>query len=272
LSTGEISLADKIGEDGRRPATAGQKVRVIDLPADAGSGLGIFDKLDGLEDGRSFADYLKQASATYYGTASRAFLEKIVADFEGVKEAIVQYREDFLRENCPPEVDGQVKRVAARFALIAAAGELATAAGITGWDKDEAARSAAVCFRAWLVKRGGTGRAEIESAITQIRKFFELHGESRFTPWDADPEDRATINRAGFRRRSDEGGTDFFVLPEVYKTELCIAFEAEAVAQALVELGLLIPGRDGRTSSTHKPKALGKAVRLYHFRAEILGE
>jgi uncharacterized protein (DUF927 family) len=38
ISSGEISLADKLGEDGRNGrAAAGQQVRVIDIPADAGA-------------------------------------------------------------------------------------------------------------------------------------------------------------------------------------------------------------------------------------------
>ena len=49
LSTGEIGLADKIGEDprSRKRLMAGQEVRVIDLPADAGAGLGLFEELHG---------------------------------------------------------------------------------------------------------------------------------------------------------------------------------------------------------------------------------
>lgn len=50
LSTGEISLGDKLAEDGRR-VTAGQQVRVIDLQADAGAGLGLFETLHGARDG-----------------------------------------------------------------------------------------------------------------------------------------------------------------------------------------------------------------------------
>ena len=41
LSTGEVSLADKMLEAGRR-ARAGQEVRLADIPADAGAGMGIF--------------------------------------------------------------------------------------------------------------------------------------------------------------------------------------------------------------------------------------
>src|SRR5437773_8552249 len=44
LSTGELSLADKMNEAGQR-ARAGQETRLVDVPADAGSGLGLFEKL-----------------------------------------------------------------------------------------------------------------------------------------------------------------------------------------------------------------------------------
>ncbi len=48
LSSGEISLADKIAEDGRgRRIAAGQEVRIVDIAADAGAGLGIFENLHG---------------------------------------------------------------------------------------------------------------------------------------------------------------------------------------------------------------------------------
>jgi uncharacterized protein (DUF927 family) len=42
LSSGEISLEQKVQEDGRR-YMAGQAVRIITLPADAGAGLGLFE-------------------------------------------------------------------------------------------------------------------------------------------------------------------------------------------------------------------------------------
>lgn len=44
LSTAEITLAEHVASSGRR-AMAGQEIRMIDIPADAGKGLGIFDTL-----------------------------------------------------------------------------------------------------------------------------------------------------------------------------------------------------------------------------------
>ena len=80
LSTGEVSLAEKIAEDGRGHAKAGQGVRVVDIPADAGVGLGLFENLHGCESADRFARKLKEGAGNYYGTPLRAFLQKFVAD------------------------------------------------------------------------------------------------------------------------------------------------------------------------------------------------
>ena len=51
LSTGEIGLQAKLNEKGKN-TTAGQSVRFIEIPADSGKGLGIFDTLHHFESGR----------------------------------------------------------------------------------------------------------------------------------------------------------------------------------------------------------------------------
>lgn len=76
LSTGEVGLAEKIREEGGR-VKAGQSVRLIDVPADAGAGLGIFEELHGFSSPQVFADALKQAAATDYGHAARDFIGKV---------------------------------------------------------------------------------------------------------------------------------------------------------------------------------------------------
>ena len=88
----------------------------------------------------------------------------------------------------------QVKRAAARFGLVAAAGELAAVMGILPWPGNESIKAAEACFKDWLEQRGGSGAAELEAGIAQVRLFFEQHGESRFTPWDEVHPERKTIN------------------------------------------------------------------------------
>jgi hypothetical protein len=59
-----------------------------------------------------------------------------------------------LGQFCVEGGEGQEKRAAARFALIALAGELATEYGITGWPEGAAIEAAAAGFEAWRAERG----------------------------------------------------------------------------------------------------------------------
>lgn len=124
LSTGEIGIADKIAEDGRR-ATAGQQVRIADLVADAGAGLGIFENLHGYSRPSDFADAIKEAAARHYGHAARTFLRHLTASIDGTRDIVRDFIATFGQRVCPANADGQVRRVARRFGMVAAAGELA---------------------------------------------------------------------------------------------------------------------------------------------------
>lgn len=56
-------------------------------------------------------------------------------------------------------------RVVDRFALLAVAGELATEAGITGWEPGEAECAARKCLDAWIQDRGHTANQEDADAL-----------------------------------------------------------------------------------------------------------
>src|SRR6266446_4954990 len=62
LSSGELSLADKMAEAGKR-VRAGQEVRLVDVPADAGAGMGIFEDLHGAASPGELAEILRNATA-----------------------------------------------------------------------------------------------------------------------------------------------------------------------------------------------------------------
>ena len=162
---------------------AGQEVRLVDVPADAGAGYGLFEDLHGAEGSKAFADQLREATTRNYGHAGRAFVTALCQDrVENVTTA-QQLRDGFVAQQVPDGASGQVYRVAQRFGLIGAAGELATAARITGWPKGAALEAAARCFHDWLRQRGGVGNAEETRTLSQVRLFFERYGEARFKPW-----------------------------------------------------------------------------------------
>ncbi len=200
LSTGEVTLADKVREDSRQRATAGQQVRVLDIPADTGK-FGLFEDLHGAANGQVFADRLRDASRQFYGTPIRAYLAELTARRAEVTDKLRAYMKRFLNECVPSGSHPQVRRAAARFALVAAAGELASALEVTGWPKDAAGEAAETCFTAYLGMRGHVGAVEVEAGIEQVRKFLQLHGAARFAgeTGDADAQGRTVVSRAGFR-------------------------------------------------------------------------
>ena len=187
LSTGELPLTATLAAAGI-PAQAGQQVRMIELPADAGAGLGLFQDLHGSADRRR----LRPAPARRLRAAPRARRAPVPrAPGRRSAAAVAMVRatmEKWLGEHLERGAAGQVSRVASRFALIAAAGELATLWGIVPWPGGTASEAVAACFRAWLEHRGGTGPAEIREGLAQVRAFLEAHGSSRFeAAWEIDP-------------------------------------------------------------------------------------
>ncbi|NDV12484.1 DUF927 domain-containing protein [Crenobacter sp. HX-7-9] len=270
LSAGEINLSQHMREAGKH-ARAGQEVRLIDIAADAGAGLGLFDTLAGSASGADLSMAFKRNAAQHYGHAGRAFLRRVVEDRAAVLAAIREGRDSIIAEDVPRGAAGQVLRAAGRFALVAVAGELATAYGLTGWPPGEAMHTAVRLFHEWLAARGGAGDAEVTNGLLSVRAFIEQHGESRFTPWDADPETAArTINRAGFRRTQDDG-LNYYVLPSVFRGELCKGFNAPTIARAMVDKGWLKTQREDRCTYAAKLPGMGnKKTEVYLIGPAIL--
>jgi len=250
LSSGEVGLGDLIAQDGGT-LHAGHEVRFIDVPADAGAGLGLFDRVpDGIAPG-VFADQLKAATATHYGHALPAFVERLTGDVAGNGELLASMRDALAGELVNGNDDGQVRRVAQRFALIAAAGTLATHYGLTGWQVEESEQAVRACFRDWLSARGTKGNAEPAAMLAAVRAFLELHGESRFTPWGADDRSPRTINRAGFRKDTADG-PEYYVEGEAFRREITKGFDARTVARLLIEHGCMLAGADGKSSRSER--------------------
>jgi len=185
---------------------AGQLVRVVDVDADAGAGLGLFEDLHGFPDGDAFSRHLKEAAKRTYGVPLRVFLEKLTGDFDEALRVVPELIKGFMAEHCPTGADGQVKRVCTRFALVAAGGESGVAYGVLPWPAGEASKAAARCFQDWLALRGGTGAAEVQAGLAQVRAFFQAHGSSRFETWGDKADESKTILRAGFRHKDDLTG------------------------------------------------------------------
>ena len=166
LSAGEIDLAQHMAEAGKT-ARGGQMARLPAIPADAGAGMGTLEALHHHTSGQAFADAMKGSARRYYGTAGQAFLEKLASPEEQQTiraEVRAQVAKALGHMGIPDGAAEEVGRVAARFALVAFAGELATRYGVTGWQPREAFCAARRCFREWLAENN-TGQAADDRAL-----------------------------------------------------------------------------------------------------------
>jgi len=285
LSAGELGLADHMAEGMKRTRT-GQEVRMADIPADAGAGLGAFETLHGCEGGSAFARELTGHAVGVYGATGRAWLEWLCSHADTLRATIRTAADTLAAQLVPEGASGQVERVGARFALVGAAGELATAAGLTGWPAGESERAARACFNAWLAARGGIGNGEVVAMLRAVRRFLETHGEGRFAMWHRSADDHApkTLQRAGVRRMLNEDGEpiktnsqhgaefgdrmpaalgegvsfEYFILAETFKAEVCQGFDYLAVCRVLLEHGCLMPDK-GRSFDC-KPRLPGMGL------------
>jgi putative DNA primase/helicase len=299
LSAGEISLSQHMAEGGKR-SKAGQELRLADIPADAGQGRGLFNELHEVDSGAALSAHLGKASDTHHGTAGRAFLDWCTQHVDTLRDRVRQDIEHHTTQWVPECAGGQVQRVGRRFALVAAAGELATAAGVTGWPVGEAARGVRACFEAWMAARGGIGDAEEGHMLRQVQRLLEERGASNFAWWHRVGDDRAPTptERWGLRRlvdgkgkpvtRSDEDGAtynraaefldddegtsvEFYVLAEAFKGKLCEGFDHVSVARLLLKRGHLVPESPARLDRKERVKGMG-LVRVYRLKASVLSD
>ena len=161
ISAGEMTLAEHAASVGKR-TKGGADVRLLNIEADAGKGLGLFENLHGAGSADVFAQQLKDAAVAYYGAVLRAFIGRTAQDFAGVQRRVKSAQEAFISQCVPPGAAGELKRAAGRFALIGVAGELATEWGLTGWQTAEPIGAAERCFQEWAKARGTTGSSDSE--------------------------------------------------------------------------------------------------------------
>jgi putative DNA primase/helicase len=240
LSAGELTLADHSASAGRR-TRGGAEVRLLNIDADAGAGMGLFQDLHGCASGDAFAGLLKERAQKYYGAPIRAFIENVVKRRAEIVKLWRDYRNAFVSEYVKEAASGEVKRAAERLALIAYAGEIATQWGITGWTKDESKSAAGSALQNWIQTRGGTGQADDETALRQVRRFIEANGASRFElaerrqDKDGNEFRERVVNRAGYREPGDDG--EYWILLEVWRIDVCAGLDYKAVARVIDKAG-----------------------------------
>ena len=268
LSNGEKTIQQEMAVTGQK-TNAGIEVRIAHIDADAGQGLKTFDSLVLADTGAEQADKIKELYYRYYGVAGMAWLEHITTDKTATTATAKQLVSDFMSNYS--DLAPQAHRVAKRFAIVAAAGEMATQADITGWQAGQATAAVMTCLDNWLDNYGRDGEHEQRQIIDHIKAFIEQHGASRFQPCyrstRLDFEER-TPNRVGYRNM-DTG--DYYFSKETFDS-VCAPFSKQKVLQVLEEADLLLLNQgDRKTYKTPDTLFNGKhRPSVYAVTADIL--
>lgn len=266
LSAGELSLSEHMLEAGRK-SKAGQELRLADLPADAGMGMGVVEQLHGFNSSGELVNRLRELSAKQYGTAGEAWLEWLVSQTgSNLSERVSARVKSWVAEMAAICPSGKAARVLMRFGLVAVAGELATEAGITGWQPGEAWRACQTCARAWWSTQEWMLQREEDRILEQVRSFIEIHSSS-FSDFDTAESENHIPNRLGFRRHVvpsfGEPYFEWLIFPAAWRSEVCKGWDASHVARVLLAEGCLIPSNNGDyTKGARTP--LGGSVRRFY--------
>jgi putative DNA primase/helicase len=260
ISTGERMVATAMMEGNVR-AKAGQTVRLLDVPAEGQ--YGCFDELHGFSDGAKFSDALKTSAQTHFGWASRQFLDRLTFEASNINELLQEIKAKPGFNAIDGE--GQEKRAAAKFALVALAGELATAYDITGWERGDATRAAERGYSAWRSNRG-QGNDERNQILRGLTDFVEKHGDSRFSA-ESDGM-RTIVNRAGYIK-FDTQGKRIYLFNASGMREALNGFDFKRSTNALALMGIIQKSSSGAAkSATHRIN--GHPARFYAVSEDAL--
>ena len=244
---------------------------MIDVAADAGAGLGIWSRLDAGETAAGRSEAIKTAAKAHFGHAGPLFLEKLIGDREALLRKAREYREMFRAEALRNGDSGQIARAADRFALIAAAGELAAELGIVPWKWGDALEAVQFVFERWASDFGRKGLREDRQIIERLADFVQTRG-SEFVAADRSDDQNAEAPRArsmktsGVRHYQDDQ-LYFLFYPSAFK-EALKGFDVKEAARFLKRSELLLtdaePGR-----LTKKKKHDGESTNFYWVSGRI---
>lgn len=264
ISSGEISVEQKLRE-GRRDAMAGHEVRIIDVEADSRA-YGAFDDLHGASSAAIFADQIQMALRQHHGSVGPEFVRKLIdarttTNVVALEDQVRSLMTTLLNK-LPSAADGQISRVAHRFAVIGVAGELATKFGLTGWNANEAVFAAEQAFSDWYERRYGSKREVVDQYIKPLQQFVAANLQ---TLRKVNDDSALSSSNVGWRDESR------IYLPRETWQRLFPGVHGTQAAKALLDMQMLIPGEEDRlTRKAPRPIGLKPRPRLYTVRIDAV--
>jgi putative DNA primase/helicase len=227
ITSGEISLAEQMSKAGVE-TMIGQEVRLLEIATDC-TDQGLFENIHSSKSPAEFSNRMKAATANHYGAPFKKFLEHLAMSTEAVEASCRAHMDSFIEAVMPKNASGVVPRAALRFALVAAAGEIATELKLTGWRKGEAFRAAKKCFASWMEHRKTFD--PVAMAVDRVQKFI-VENDARFELVGGNV--RLNGSKVGYQKKGK-----FLILPDVFRDSVCAGTNPETVADALERAGFL---------------------------------
>ncbi|ELA8871734.1 DUF927 domain-containing protein [Acinetobacter baumannii] len=275
-STGEVTLEEHLRRGGIE-LDAGLLLRFAHIPSDAGKGYGVFEQINYGSRPQDIGNQINELSSKHYGHAGVKWLEYLTHDKGAVIQTALSQIDDFIQrcsKNIGKKLNGQSNRVLRRFALVAVSGELATKAGITGWQEGRAFNAVEQCFKTWLDGFGTGDNLEENKILEHFKIFIETHGSSRFENLivsrhqDGEPMTPRINNRVGYY---DPDSKMYLVSSAMFKSEMCTGLNESNAKKVLKKYGWIDCAEDGRyVKKVSKVLPGGGRPSLIHFKADVI--
>ena len=274
-STGEVTLEEHLRR-GNLELDAGLLLRFAHISSDAGKGYGVFEQINYGTTSGDLGNRINELLSQHYGHAGIKWLEYLTHDTDGVMVKAQALLEGFVEKHTQAK-NGQANRVLRRFALVAVAGELATQAGITGWQQGRAFEALGQCFQTWLDSLGNGENLEETKILEHFKAFFEAHGTSRFEDLrvrrhpDGEVIRQSIQNRVGYY---DPDEKVYLVSYTMFKQEMCVGINEANAKKVLIKHGWIKGFVEGekklyvKKTSNHLPD--GTRPRMMHFSVEAM--
>lgn len=254
LSGGELDVHEFARLAGQE-SKGGVDVRLLAIPLPADSKYRLFETIHDSSSGAAFADALHTAAvAKCYGTAGREFMRYLLMPependsvsspignlhtrLQRVRHFVAEFEESVLPKNAPAEV----LRAGKSFAVVAAAGRLASHWGITGWPREWSFEAVATCFRDWVADRNevagdDTGIDAARGIRLLVQKLTQFDSRFKQLKADADGFEAPTP----YEMYGWQDADCFYVNTSVYENILLNGYSRKAVSAELKRRDLLV--------------------------------
>jgi len=257
LTSGEVSIAEHMASAGVE-TKQGMEVRLLEIAADAGHGPNgkpsLFEDVHRFSSHAEFANHIKKVTSQFYGSILYAWIDTLVEHREEITVEARAIIERFKTEVIKGTVATTGPRAALRFGAVAAAGEIATRCGLTGWKQGEAYEACVTCFASW--REHSKTFDSTAKAVERMRQFILTH-EKTFVDW------KSTNNpTVGYIKNGH-----FLIIIDVFKEIVCAGVDYQEVAKHLEKAGYLRVG--GPNRQQRQDRVQGKWDRFYSIKASI---